>query len=113
MQVPNKARIEVVEPQPKRLLPGMIVYHPNGEILASVREVKAFRANSLRFFAETPSHRALPPFLPPSLPSATAAGFLGLSGVGSGSTSSPMTIWRVLCASTLRSRGMRERFCMG
>ena len=40
MQVPNKARIEVVEPQPKRLLPGMIVYHPNGEILASVREVK-------------------------------------------------------------------------
>ena len=42
----------------------------------------ALRAISLRFFAERLAALALPPFKPPSLPSATAAGFLVGAGDG-------------------------------
>jgi len=56
--------------------------------------------------------RALPPFAPPSFPSATAAGFFsGPFGAGSGSAS-PVAISATILASWFGSRGMLERLCM-
>lgn len=47
---------------------------------AAQRALTARRANSTRRFFESAAVRAGPPFLPPSLPRATAAGFFFLSG---------------------------------
>src|SRR5271154_6303316 len=48
------------------------------------RDFAAFRAIADRFLAESLRARASPPLSPPSLPSATAAGFLPLSGCSAG-----------------------------
>ena len=47
----------------------------------------AFLAISDLFLADSFSARAFPPFSPPSLPKATAAGFFSLTSMGAGSTS--------------------------
>jgi hypothetical protein len=52
------------------------------EIRFFQRALAAETAISLRFFAERLAALALPPFKPPSLPNATAAGFLAGAGDG-------------------------------
>ena len=45
------------------------------------RDFAAFWAISLRFLGVSDSALAFPPFKPPSLPSATAAGFFSFEGI--------------------------------
>jgi hypothetical protein len=65
------------------------------------RDFAAFLAICLRFLAVRASARAFPPFNPPSLPSATAAGFL----VGTGGTGAacPVECWTMLKAVSFMS----------
>lgn len=75
---------------------------------ADQRAAAAFRAISLRCSGVSFSARALPPFLPPSRPSSTAAGFLLSFGSGSGSS---LMDWATMAAAIeFRSRGLLERF---
>jgi hypothetical protein len=67
----------------------------------------AFLAISLRFLAESDSALAFPPFNPPSLPNATAAGFFAGTGVAC-----PVDCWTILKAvwfkSVLERLGMAQ-----
>jgi hypothetical protein len=66
------------------------------------RDLAAFWAISLRFLAERAFARAFPPFNPPNLPNATAAGFLaGLTG--SGGVACPVDCWTILKAVSFKS----------
>jgi len=69
----------------------------------------AFLAASLRAFFVIPFALALPPLSPPSLPRATAAGFLVLAGSAG---ASPVAMAVIIAASWFVSLGMRERFCI-
>lgn len=56
------------------------------------RVFAAFRAIALRFAGDSLAARAAPPFAPPSLPKATAAGFrVSGFGAGFGTKTSPVT----------------------
>jgi hypothetical protein len=57
---------------------------------------------SLRFLAVSDSALALPPFKPPSLPRATAAGFLADAGGGTGALC-PVDCWTILKAVSFKS----------
>lgn len=74
----------------------------------------AFLAISERFFADSFFARAGPPFLPPSLPRATAAGFfsgpLGMEEEVMGV--SPVAMATTEAASWFGSRGILERLGM-
>ena len=70
----------------------------------------AFFAAALRCFGVSFSARALPPFNPPSRPSATAAGFLPASLSSRGA--SPVSCWTMENARSLRSCFLPERFGM-
>jgi hypothetical protein len=65
-------------------------------------EIAAFLAISLRFLAVKAIARAFPPFNPPSLPSATAAGFLA-GGGGDAGAICPVDFWTMLKAVSFRS----------
>lgn len=73
-------------------------------------DLAAFLAISLRFLAERLAARALPPFNPPSLPNATAAGFLAGMGGDTGMVC-PVDCWTMLKAVSFKS--LLERLCMG